>query len=202
MSIRINLPLCILTALYSAVSIRRLYSIEPSQHALILLSVTCEVEVLYPGAPGHQVQDAPVGHVPAPLELQPGEVGAVPGQQSQSSVSEPGRASQPHCEDTPRPPQWLLPLPPDQPGQDGPDGAVHVQPLVSQEDVGPEVRLPGQSGQPPAGGGETDQVGGGEEGEEAGEEEVRQAEEGGEGGEGDRTCWHLLQSVMSPLSVR
>ena len=134
------------------------------------------------GAPGHQVQDAPVGHVPAPLELQPGQTGAVPGEEGESSVCQPGGTSQSDGGHTPRPPQWLLPPPgpgsPHQPGQDGPDGAVHVQPLVGQEDAGPELRLPGQSGEAAAGGGEADQGGGGEEGEDETEETVRQGQEG------------------------
>ena len=64
MSIRINLLLCILTAIYSLVSIRR-----PSCSRLYraITTVTCKIQVLYPGAPSHQVQDAPIGDVPAAL---------------------------------------------------------------------------------------------------------------------------------------
>ena len=50
--------------------------------------------MVYLGASGHEVEEAAVGDVPAALELQPVELRAVPGEESESPVGQPGAASQ------------------------------------------------------------------------------------------------------------
>lgn len=134
--------------------------------------------MVYLGASGHEVEEAAVSDVPAPLELQPVKLRAVPGEESESPVRQPGTASQSDGLHRRGPSQRLLPSPaPDQAAQDGPDGLVHVQPLLGEGDGGPELWLPGESAEPPGGGGDPGEVEGGEVGEDPGQEEVRQGQE-------------------------
>ena len=77
--------------------IKTCISLVVSYTIILCVYLTGEVEVLEVGAPGHQIQDAAVGHAAAPLQLQPGQPRAVARHQRQRAVRGARAAAQVHA---------------------------------------------------------------------------------------------------------
>ncbi len=136
------------------------------------------------GAPGDEVHDAAVGDVPAVLDLQPPQLGALPRHDGQAPVGDalaPAQTQRLHRGQPASP----VAVPGQQP-EDGADGEVGVEPRARQRDLLPEVGLPGEEVEPPAHPGAEDQLGGVEEGEDSDDDRIWQQVERAAAAERDR----------------